>query len=393
MTARTVKTWSFVHKWTSLVCTALLLMLCITGLPLIFYHEIDHLTGNAFEPPAMPAETSNASIDRIVEASKARRPGEVVQFVLWDRDEPELVHVTMALTPDTPPEKTHAVVIDGRTAAVLGEPKTQEGVMHVLYKLHVDLFAGLPGKLFLGVIGLLFAASIVSGVVLYAPFMRRLDFGTVRTGRSPRTRWLDMHNLLGIVVLVWTLVVGVTGVINTWADLVLGGWRSGQLAEMVAPYQDKPQPARLASVQAAVDVARKAAPDMVPSFVAFPGTQFSSRHHYAVFMRGDAPLTARLLKPALVDAETGELTDIRAMPWYVTTLLVSQPLHFGDYGGIPLKIIWAILDVVTIIVLLTGLYLWLRRGRVPAGADGRIEAAEAGSVMTPAVLHPVDRGP
>ena len=29
------------------------------------------------------------------------------------------------------------------------------------------------------------------------------------------------------------------------------------------------------------------------------------------------------------------------MPWYVKALKLSQPLHFGDYGGMPLKIIWA----------------------------------------------------
>lgn len=78
-------------------------------------------------------------------------------------------------------------------------------------------------------------------------------------------------------------------------------------------------------------------------------------------MRGNTPLTARLLRPALIDAATGKLTDSRNLPWYVTTLLISQPLHFGDYGGMPLKIIWAILDVITIVVLITGLYLWLRR--------------------------------
>ena len=47
---------------------------------------------------------------------------------------------------------------------------------------------------------------------LYAPFMRRLPFGTVRTARAARTRWLDWHNLLGVVTVAWVLVVGVTGV-------------------------------------------------------------------------------------------------------------------------------------------------------------------------------------
>jgi uncharacterized iron-regulated membrane protein len=99
-------------------------------------------------------------------------------------------------------------------------------------------------------------------------------------------------------------------------------------------------------------------------FVAFPGTLFSSPHHYAVFMRGHEPLTARLFKPVLVDAQTAQVTDSRELPWYVTGLLVSQPLHFGDYGGLPLKAIWAALDIISIIVLGSGLYLWWARRRV-----------------------------
>jgi uncharacterized iron-regulated membrane protein len=391
LSARKVKVWALVHTWTSLVCTAFLLLLCLTGLPLIFYHEIEHLLGNAIEPPVMAASTPKADLDRVAAAGMARRPGDVLQYMSWDRDEPELVHLFMAATPETPPEAGHLVVVDARTATVLGVPKTQEGIMHVLYTLHVDLFAGLPGKLFLGVMGILFAAAIVSGLVLYGPFMRRLDFGTVRAHTSPRTRWLDLHNLLGIVVLTWTLVVGITGVINTWADLALNVWRSGQLATMAAPYRDKPPPSRLTSVQAAVDVARKAAPRMEPSFVAFPGTRYTSRHHYAVFMRGDSALTARLLKPALVDAETGRLTAIRDMPWYMTTLSLSQPLHFGDYGGMPLKIIWAILDVITIAVLLSGLYLWLVRRQISARIGASRQTASPSSTSV-AALHPVDRG-
>ena len=45
------------------------------------------------------------------------------------------------------------------------------------------------------------------------------------------------------------------------------------------------------------------------------------------------------------------------------TLGLSQPLHFGDYGGMPLKILWALLDLATIIVLGSGLYHWLGKGR------------------------------
>jgi uncharacterized iron-regulated membrane protein len=61
----------------------------------------------------------------------------------------------------------------------------------------------------------------------------------------------------------------------------------------------------------------------------------------------------------------------------VKSLFVSQPLHFGDYGGLPLKIVWALLDVLAIIVLGSGVYLWARKYMRHREAQGVL--AEAGT--------------
>lgn len=358
------KTWSWVHKWSSLVCTVFMLLLCLTGLPLIFSEEIEHLTG-VVEAPPMPAGTPNASLDRVAQAALERRPGEVIRYMFWEQDEhPDITYVSMASAVDAPPDENNAVIIDSRTAEVLDEPKTDEGFMYVMLKLHTDMFAGLPGMLFLGAMGLLMVVAIVSGVVLYYPFMRRLKFGALRTQRSTRVKWLDWHNLLGIVTVVWLVVVGVTGTINTLNRVVLSLWQMDQMAEMTAPYRGLPPVTEPAHLEASIGAARAAVPDMAVSLVAFPGTMFSSPHHYTFFMKGNTPVTSRLLKPALVDATTAKLTDSRDMPWYVKTLFLSQPLHFGDYGGLPLKLLWAILDIFAIVVLGSGLYLWLRKPKV-----------------------------
>jgi uncharacterized iron-regulated membrane protein len=364
LSIKTIKVWCLIHKWTSLICTVFLLLLCLTGLPLIFHHEIDHLLGDAVEPPDMLPDAPRANLDHIVETATARRPAEFMQFVSQPADEPDAWFVTMGETPDAE-EASAAFMFDARTGELLHEFRLREGVMYVLFKLHVDLFAGLPGMLFLGFMGVLFVASLVSGAVVYGPFMRKLPFGTVRRERSSRLQWLDLHNLLGIVTLVWAAVIGITGVINTLAQPLLGYWQITELADMTAPYRHQPPLAAFDSLQRATEVARAAEPGMELSFVAFPGTAFAGPHHYAVFMRGVTPLTARLLKPVLIDAQTAELTDTRELQWYVMALLVSQPLHFGDYGGIPLKILWALLDVRTIVVLGSGLYLWLKRRPVP----------------------------
>ncbi|MET0349529.1 MAG: PepSY domain-containing protein [Rhizobacter sp.] len=362
MNARRLKTWAWIHKWSSLVCTVFMLLLCLTGLPLIFHHEIGHLLGTEIEAPAMPADTPKANLDEVLQAARAFYPGKVPLFGAREEEEGNLWFFTFGDTVDD--QKAKTVAVDARTAEVVRENEFTGGFMWVMFKLHVDLFAGLAGKLFLGLMGLLLLVAIVSGVVLYAPFMRKLDFGEVRRDRSARVKWLDLHNLLGIVTLVWALVVGATGMINTWADLMIKYWQFTELGHILEPYQGKTAPTELGSFDAAVKGASAAHPGMRVDFIAFPGTQFSSPFHYAVFLRGNEPLTSRLLTPVLMDAVTARHDQSVDLPWYLKALLVSQPLHFGDYGGMPMKILWALLDLATIVVLGSGLYLWLaRRGR------------------------------
>ncbi|WP_024520802.1 PepSY-associated TM helix domain-containing protein [Bradyrhizobium sp. Tv2a-2] len=368
MKARTVRLWSVVHTWTSLISTVFLLLLCLTGLPLIFHHEIDELLGYA--PQSDPAAAQPAApVQRIADAALAADPGRVLQYISWDKDEPGIITAFTNGAPDGIPDNATVRAFDAVTAKLLGP--VGAGPMLIVLKLHTDMFAGQAGKLFLGAMGLLFAIAIISGVVLYWPFTRRLRFATIRQGSTRRVQWLDWHNLLGAVTIVWALVVGLTGVVNTWAELMLSRWKATELAQMVAPYAGRPPPSRLASLDDVVVRAKLAAPGMEISFIAFPGTPFSSSHHFVAFMRGDTPLTSRLLKPVLLDGETAEVADSRALPIYLQALLLSQPLHFGDYGGMPLKVVWAALDVMTIVVIGSGLYLWLagRRKRAPPAAS------------------------
>ena len=364
LTTGSIKLWYRVHKWTSLICTLFMLLLCLTGLPLIFADEIDHALGYSVTVPPMAESGQRANLDAIVAAAKMRKPGHAVQFIVKEPDEPDLWFVRMAETVAAEhPSAFYA--FDARTGGYLHEYPLNQGIMNIVLRLHVDLFAGLPGMLFLGFMGLLLIASLVSGVVLYAPFMRKLAFGTVRRHQSTRVKWLDLHNLLGIVTRVWFFAVGATGVINTLATPIFGQWQSGELAEMIAPYRNMPPVQEVNTVQQALDAALRAAPGMSLSFIAFPGNSFAGPRHFVAFMQGNSPLTSKLLKPVLLDAETGTVVETRELPWYVIALLVSKPLHFGDYGGLPLKIIWALLDVLCIAVLGSGLYLWLKKRNVP----------------------------
>lgn len=380
MSSRAIRVWTWLHKWTSLVCTLFMLLLCLTGLPLIFHHEIGHLLGDEIEAPELPAamDRQRVPLDVMAKAAQAVHPDRIIQYAGENEDDPRLWWFTLAPTP-APTDDFKSVAVDARTGLVVREYRIGEGFMDLMLRLHVDMFAGLPGKLFLGFMGLLLLIALVSGVVLYAPFMRKLDFGAVRKDRSTRVKWLDLHNLIGIVTLVWCFVVGATGMINTWADLLVKYWQYTEVSTLLAPYQGQPllKAEDRGSLQASLDTAMHHGNQRKVSFIAFPGTAFSSPHHNTFFLKGTTPLTSKLLQPLLIDARTSRLTAAPELPWYLTALLVSQPLHFGDYGGIPMKILWALLDVATIVVLGSGLYLWLRKPQgAKKGARGTADAAE-----------------
>ncbi|MCG4261587.1 PepSY domain-containing protein [Acetobacter senegalensis] len=393
MTSCALRRWFVVHKWTSLVCTLFLLIVCVTGLPLLFSEQIwDTFVGDD-DPPyeVLPPGTPNVSLDVIVEKARALYPGQIITSVNPDDDEPAVL-ISMAPSwqalkddenyPDR--HSGHWIKFDARTAKLLEqsrpadapkEPRTWTGIiMGICNQLHTSLFAGLTGRLFLGLMGGLFVASLISGTVLYGRFMKRLPFGSVRRDRARRLTWLDLHNLLGIATLVWATVVGFTGLVNELQTPLFGLWRVTDVRQILKPYAALPVVSQehLSSVQAAFDTAAKAAPGNEVTGLSFPGPSFGSPVHYVLWTHGASPLRARLFTPVLVDARTGELTGAYPMPWYLRFLEISRPLHFGDYGGMPLRILWAALDIIVIGVLISGVVLWVAKRKI--SADVRLRA-------------------
>ncbi|MDN5288066.1 MAG: hypothetical protein JWR38_4340 [Mucilaginibacter sp.] len=363
---KSIKKWFWIHRWTSLICTLFLLMLCLTGLPLIFGEEIDEWLSN--DPPyaAMPKNTPTASLDNFIGQARHRYPKDVITYVFIDDDEPQVV-VNMLPSFTSDDKLTHSMQFDSRTAKLLkDEPPLSSRppkFTAVMLSLHRDMFMDLPGELFLGFMGLLFVVSIISGVVLYGPFMKKLNFGTMRYDRSRRVKWLDLHNLLGIVTMAWLFVVGATGVMNELSTPLFGLWQMTDVKTMLQQYKGKPTPKteELSLAQAAFETAKQAVPGTTITSLVFPGNIYGSPFHYLFWAKGNTALTSRLYNPVLVDARTGKLAAVVKMPWYLRSIEVSRPLHFGDYGGIPLKIIWVLFDVAAIVVLISGIYLWFAK--------------------------------
>ena len=359
---------------------------------MIFNDEIlDRIAPPHIMAAQFPPNAPLAMLDDMISVARQRYSQQRLLSLGWDSDEPR-VFISMAPHFNPKPGEYHNLIFDAHTGKLLEdklqEPKPKRGfvfyVMQTANMLHINLYAKLPGRLFLGCMALLFVIALVSGAIVYGPFMRKLDFGTVRKDKSSRVKWFDLHNMLGIVTLTWAFVVGATGTMNTLEGPLFDLWRAQTMPRLEAPYRHKSMPKEFSSVDAAIQTTAEALPGMKITSVQFPNLVHP--HHYLVWTKGKAPLTSRLFTPALIDAETGKLTVAKGLPWYLRTLEVSRPLHFGDYGGMPLKIIWALFDLALITVLLSGVYLWLSRRKTPVEdeLDRLVKLEELATEETPA---------
>jgi uncharacterized iron-regulated membrane protein len=360
MTAATTRRWTTLHRWSSLFCTLNLLLLSVTGLLLIFHHEIDEMLG--VMPEVHTSGGTMQPLENLVQAAREAKPGWKPMVYSEDEDHPGRVYLTMAPPNETDLSKSKPVVIDGYTAKI-ADVKLDETFSYQVLMLHANLFAGFIGEMYLALVGVAFFIALISGSVLYAPYMRNMLFGMIRRDRGFRLKQLDIHNLVGVATLAWCCVVCLTGIVLELSKPLLIIYQRNDLAAMTAPFRDKPAPATIVPVDQAVSAAKAAWPGHQLKFAVFPGNQLSGEHHYTFFMSREAGITKRVPKLTLVDAATGEVTAARNAPWYIQALFVSGPLHFGDYAGLPLRLIWALFTVFTIVLCVTGLLLFIAKLR------------------------------
>lgn len=376
--ARGVPRWFWVnlwlHRWTGLLAAPFFLVLCMTGSVLIFHEEIDHALGTVpgVERPAGAREKPLAAL---VDAARAQAPGQKVMYVGMEPDAPGRVMVGLGPAGATGLADTRPVFVNAYTGESAPPVAPRSTLTGLALELHAQWFAGLPGQLFGGLVALLTLVSLVTGVVVYAPHVRRLAFGMVRRGRGARMAQLDLHNLVGVVVLGWALVVTATGVLLALATLLLAVWQSTELKDMTRAAGGERAAAAVVAPDRALAAAAQVRPERRAQFLFYPGTDFSGPSHYTALLYGTQPYNERQFDVATIDAGTGEVAAVRSLPGYLQAVVISEPLHFGDYGGLPLKLLWLASAWGTLFIAGNGAWLWWakrspkRRPRRTAGAE------------------------
>ncbi|MDP9139547.1 MAG: PepSY domain-containing protein [Pseudomonadota bacterium] len=373
----------WLHRWTSLIATLPFLVLCLTGTLLIFHEEIDYALGvipDAAHSADAPQQPLSVAVANAIAAYPEQR---VLSVGIDAKNHPGVQLVITAQRGETGFDNAQLRFAELATGELIGESDPAKTLTGFLLELHAQWFLGPVGELIGALIALLVLLSLLSGIVVYAPYVRRIAFGVLRRGRGPRLLQLDLHNFIGALVLGWALVVTVTGFMLGFGSVALGIWQYTELAELRAhaagmePVNAEQPPVDIDRVFAAARTT--APPDWNVVSVIFPGTDFSTPRHYTALLAGAEGAEERMLRVAIIDGATGEIAAVPEFPLYLKAIFISEPLHFGDYGGLPLKLLWTACTWLTLFITANGAWLWWNRRRRSRSTEttGAIAAAGA----------------
>lgn len=218
--------------------------------------------------------------------------------------------------------------------------------------LHRDLFLGSIGKLYLGFVGCLYLFILFAGLILYGRFMRFRRFGQIRI--STVFKIVDWHKFLGVITWGWAVLVAFTGILLSFNAVLIKFFQLKTLNSLVEKLSesevsivDQVQ----ISLEQLVQVCKEVRPEAVLEYISFPGTEYGVPGQFLVLMESTTKLSQTLTEILMIDAKTGAITEIVMPPLILKFLLYSEPLHFANYGGMALKIIWAIMTLLSMCVV------------------------------------------
>ncbi|WP_018409814.1 PepSY-associated TM helix domain-containing protein [Methyloversatilis thermotolerans] len=365
---RTLTLLFSVHSWVGIITGLLLFIVCLSGGLVVFKHEIDYWANPSLHAraPGAPA----VGPDAVLAAVRSAYPkGRAEQIVLPDGSSPAYY----VFVREKEGSMRTKVAVDARTGEVKGQVDSQLG--QFIRMLHVFLFFG--PRWIVGFLGVLMLVLALTGFVIHRKILRELF--TLRWGRSPRLAMSDTHKATAIWGLPFHVLIAFTGAWLGLAPLFIGSYE--YFAGIQDPLKSLPTDktkAPLVSVDTLLQRAREDLPGFSPEVITLRN---AGRADAVVILTGDLPdaliSTARLTYSGS-DGHRIERFDPRERGFWSRFNGWMEPLHFGHFGGITLKALYALLGVSAAGLSVSGTLIWADRRRQMKRSTHEAPANESG---------------
>ncbi len=343
------------HSWVGLVAAGFLYLLCFSGVVSVLGQELER-----WEQPGIDEFTSYTP--EFIDSAYR-------QFLTAHPEESEHIHIVFPREsiPRIVVENDHQAFFvnhDGSIGAQENAPWTK-----MITELHTHLH--LPatiGTLLTGLFSVLLLTLILSGVLAHKTIFKeafRLRFGSKDLPQS-----IDLHNRLSVWGLPFHLMIaptscyfGLVGILLVISANLFHDGDQRQLIEQVFGSEPQlQQQAEVVDIKAGLENLYNIAPDAKPIFMTIheAGTE---KQFMEFYLAKDQRLIYS--ENFRFDA-AGEFID-HTNPDELSTgsqiLLSTYRLHFGDFAGFSIKLLYLVLGAALSYIAVSGVNIWLSKRR------------------------------
>jgi uncharacterized iron-regulated membrane protein len=384
-----------VHTWVGIVSGLALFIAFYAGAITMFETPLQRWASAPVAQSAPPLEDAQ----RLIDATLELHPEAAKRFSIAVETGPEQpARMSWQVRPsgaDHHAEPTHyasSFAEDGSLQVIEHEPAAVAEFIDVLHQqvgLPFDHEIAMP---IMGAIALLYALALVSGVIVLLPTLVE-DFFALRLGRNLKRLWLDVHNVLGVFSLPFHVIMALTAVVFAFHDQIYDTQDAvsygGRLRAMFESDEVPPAtPADGARVLTPAEIVASLT-QQVPGFT--PKAIEYSMHdrHREIRVAGSDPRYGHRAPTygfAGVDPYSGKIVSTDYLPghqngWYATVTGFFT-LHFGNFGGTPVRWGYFLLGLAGAFLFYTGNLLWIEsRRKLEKKRGGAVEQARSTRVM------------
>ena len=361
------KLWS-IHNWVGLYAGVVIAILSVTGVVALFKVEIDEALNAKYLEIRTPNKTRTYHpeltklIDSLTTEYGAANFGRIVPSV--DTSKNWIIAFSIK-DRNIKGFQTREIFFNPYTAKVIAssDRNYRKTFAHYIRHLHVRLFNGFLGRWWVGLGGLALLVSTITGILIYGGFMKRQFFGAIRN-KNLRLKSADYHKIIGMTTLLFNLMIAITG---AWLGLqailqpALQIKSPERFQHTEKPISKEEDLAHYIDFMEAFNTSRTLFPDLIPN--AMVSSRDGSR---TITIKGNVPKTAyqENVNYIVLDKkdyrELGRY-DIREKSLHDKVYYAQEGLHYGQFGGIWVKVIYSFFGLTSGALSILGFVHYLER--------------------------------
>ena len=364
MRAATLKRHIDLHAWVGILAGLALFVAFFAGALNMFHHELHHWQEPAHDD-AGPAR--DASLQALLDTVLANHPEAGQRMYLIPGDDPSAIwRDTVDGEPVWRTEHAGDFNDAGENLAVEGS-----GLSEFVNQLHYELALPKVGIHLMGIVSVLYGAALIGGLLIHWSRLKKELFALKHQGNL-RRYWKNLHNLVGVlsfpfhVIFAWTgaAMCCVALLALVMSGLVFGPQFQSAFTEATEAWptpEASGNPTAMAGVDRYLARAEQALPELEVGWIELRqygdenavvdvgGSVHGNVGHYAhVVMRGDDGALLTTTGPG-----NRTLNDRFLAPVY--------SLHFGDYGGLLVRLLYFVLALLGCLLFFSGNIMWCER--------------------------------